>query len=78
MSEMFQIIALMAVPAAILVGLRRVVISQNRRLDSQAAPVPVVSTTPFWAPLPNVGALSSRCAARAEATTNYGPDATRA
>ncbi|MBN3512689.1 MULTISPECIES: hypothetical protein [Mycolicibacterium] len=47
MSEMFQIIALMAAPAAILLGLRRVVIRQNRRLDSQASPVPLVTTRPF-------------------------------
>ncbi|MGW4099893.1 MULTISPECIES: hypothetical protein [unclassified Mycobacterium] len=47
MSEMFQIIALMAVPVATMLGLRRVVICQNRRLDSQASPVPRVTTTPF-------------------------------
>ncbi|MGV0807157.1 hypothetical protein [Mycolicibacterium setense] len=37
MSEMLQIIALMAVPVAILLGLRSVVVCQNRRLDSQAS-----------------------------------------
>ncbi|KHO24274.1 hypothetical protein [Mycolicibacterium setense] len=37
MSEMLQIIALMAVPVAILLGLRSVVACQNRRLDSQAS-----------------------------------------
>ncbi|WP_273733172.1 hypothetical protein [Mycolicibacterium septicum] len=47
MSEMFQIIALMAAPAAILLGLRRMVIRQNRRLDSQAASVPLVTARPF-------------------------------
>ncbi|NKZ13910.1 hypothetical protein HGA11_23305 [Mycolicibacterium septicum DSM 44393] len=47
MSEMLQIMALMAAPAAILLGLRRVVICQNRRLDSQASPVPLVSARPF-------------------------------
>ncbi|OLP01393.1 hypothetical protein BVU76_15250 [Mycolicibacterium porcinum] len=46
MSEMFQIIALMAVPVAILLGLRRVVICQNRRLDAQACAVPLVTTRP--------------------------------
>ncbi|WP_255740568.1 MULTISPECIES: hypothetical protein [Mycobacterium] len=37
MSEMVQIIVLMAVPAAVLLGLRRVVIRQNRRLDAAGA-----------------------------------------
>lgn len=46
MSEMFQIIALMAVPVAILLGLRRAVICQNRRLDSHACAVPLVVTEP--------------------------------
>ncbi|MGV0737070.1 hypothetical protein ABQF35_09715 [Mycobacterium syngnathidarum] len=46
MSEMFQIIALMAIPAATLLGLRRVVTCQNRRLDSQAHAVPLVVTGP--------------------------------
>ncbi|WP_165612798.1 hypothetical protein [Mycolicibacterium fortuitum] len=46
MSEMLQIIALMAVPATILLGLRRVVISQNRRLDAQAGDVAPVAPTP--------------------------------
>lgn len=41
MSEMFQIIALMAVPVAVLLGLRRVVTCQNRRLDAQACAVPL-------------------------------------
>ncbi|BDE01157.1 hypothetical protein MFTT_52500 [Mycolicibacterium fortuitum subsp. fortuitum] len=43
---MLQIIALMAVPATILLGLRRVVISQNRRLDAQAGDVAPVTPTP--------------------------------
>lgn len=38
-SEMFQIIVLMTVPAAMLLGLRRVVICQNRRLDARALPL---------------------------------------
>ncbi|NOP98996.1 MULTISPECIES: hypothetical protein [Mycolicibacterium] len=46
MSEMLQIIALMAVPATILLGLRRVVISQNRRLDAQAGDVVLVALRP--------------------------------
>ncbi|OFB39201.1 hypothetical protein BA059_12800 [Mycolicibacterium sp. (ex Dasyatis americana)] len=37
MSELVQIIVLMAVPAAVLLGLRRVVIRQNRRLDAAGA-----------------------------------------
>ncbi|WP_155946878.1 hypothetical protein [Mycobacterium sp. URHD0025] len=37
MSEMLQIVALMLVPVAILLGLRSVVIRQNRRLDAQAS-----------------------------------------
>lgn len=46
MSEMLQIIALMAVPATILLGLRRVVISQNRRLDAQAGEVGLAAPRP--------------------------------
>ncbi|MEE6168294.1 MULTISPECIES: hypothetical protein [unclassified Mycolicibacterium] len=35
MSEMFQIIVLMAVPVVIMCALRWMVIRQNRRLDTQ-------------------------------------------
>lgn len=37
MSELLQVMALMAVPVAILLALRSVVVRQNRRLDSQAS-----------------------------------------
>ncbi|MFV8054068.1 hypothetical protein [Mycobacterium sp. 48b] len=60
MSEMFQIIALMAVPAAMLLGLRRVVICQNRRLDSQTCPVPLVITPPARQPSSTSGGLQYR------------------
>lgn len=46
MSEMFQIIVLMAVPVAILLGLRRMVICQNRRFDAQARAVRLAGAEP--------------------------------
>ncbi|CRZ16287.1 hypothetical protein [Mycolicibacterium neworleansense] len=46
MSEMLEVITLMAIPVAVLLGLRRVVIRQNRRLDAQAGQVQLVTTRP--------------------------------